>query len=196
MESPKDYYGLLGVPRDASTAAITRAYRKRVRQLDPAHRTGASAEDLHALQRAYETLRDAERRRRYDEALAQPQAHQPAPERSRGESLPLRPASGLRRPMRAETLAADVVLSVAEAQRGGVLPLDLPVSAECSSCEGTGGAAFDCAPCSGEGRIGMRLPMPVRIPPGIRTGTVFDLRVDETTVRSLLLTVHVGGAGR
>jgi molecular chaperone DnaJ len=193
MERPKDYYGLLGVPRDASTAAITRAYRKRVRQLEPAHRSGATAEDLHALQRAYETLRDAERRRRYDEALAQPQG---VPERSHGESLPLRPATGLRRPMRAETLAADVVLSATEALRGGVLPLDLPVSAECSSCEGTGGAAFDCAPCSGEGRIGMRLPMPVRIPPGIRSGTVFDLRVDETTVRSLLLTVHVGGPGR
>lgn len=191
MERPKDYYGMLGVPRDASPAAITRAYRKLIRKLDPALRAGASAEDIHALQRAYETLRDAEQRRRYDEALSEPG---PTPERgpSRGDALSLlRPAAGLRRPMRAETLAADVVLSPTEARAGGVLPLDLPVSAACGSCEGTGGLAFDCAPCSGEGRIAMRLPVPLRIPPGVRSGTVFDLRVDETTVRALLLTIHV-----
>ena len=35
MERSKDYYALLGVPRDASRAAIKRAYRRLTRKRGP-----------------------------------------------------------------------------------------------------------------------------------------------------------------
>src|SRR5690348_2509886 len=35
MEKPKDYYLILGVARDATTAAIKRAYRRLAKQLHP-----------------------------------------------------------------------------------------------------------------------------------------------------------------
>ena len=65
MEKPKDYYQLLGVARDASASAIRRAFQRLTRRLEPEHGEAGIAE----LQAAYETLSDAERRRRYDDEL-------------------------------------------------------------------------------------------------------------------------------
>jgi DnaJ-class molecular chaperone len=61
----------------------------------------------------------------------------------------------------------------------------------CPSCDGTGGFVFDCGRCDGEGRIDRRLPVPVRIPPNVREGTVFQVKVDDPAVISVLLTVHI-----
>ena len=37
MEKPKDYYQLLGVPRDASAKAIRRAFQRLTKRLEPEH---------------------------------------------------------------------------------------------------------------------------------------------------------------
>ena len=63
----------------------------------------------------------------------------------------------------------------------------------CPSCEGTGGFVFDCDRCGGEGKVERRFPVPVRIPAGVRDGTVFQVTVDDPAVVSILLTVHIRG---
>ncbi len=176
MEKLKDYYELLGVPRDASLSTIRRAFRRLARSFQPA---------LAELQVAYETLSDADRRRRYDDQL-------------RGQPAPVewthlrRPAAGdLRRPFTPASLAAEVVLDAGEAARGTALSLDVPVTAICDACDGTGGSLFDCERCHGEGKVSRRLPIPVHVPPSTREGAVFEVRTDDPATPSLLLTVHL-----
>lgn len=68
MAVAKDYYAILGVPRDASTEEIKRAFRRLARETHP----DANPDDPEAESRfrevaeAYEVLSDPDRRRRYD----------------------------------------------------------------------------------------------------------------------------------
>lgn len=188
MEKPKDYYRILGVSRDASTAAIKRAYRRLAKEFHPDRGVDAAAQSLQDLQAAYETLADAEQRRRYDESLVTVEDRfSPL-----SWSFVRSPAAGdLRRPVRPGSLSGEILLTPKEASAGGVLPLDVPLLTTCPSCEGTGGFVFDCARCEGEGKVERRFPVPLQISPGIREGTVFQVAVDEPGVLSILLTVHI-----
>jgi curved DNA-binding protein len=63
----RDYYEVLGVPRDASAEDIRRAYRKLARENHPDVNKDPGAEDrFKEISEAYEVLRDAEKRERYD----------------------------------------------------------------------------------------------------------------------------------
>ena len=183
MEKPKDYYQLLGVPRDASLSAIRRAFQRLARRYEPERADSGFAE----LQLAYDTLTDAERRRRYDDELKGSDRGSPL-----DWSFTRRPAAGdLRRPLAPTSLSAEIVLRADEAASGTVLSLDVPVSGSCDACSGTGGSLFDCARCGGEGRVVRRMPVPVHVPPGLREGSVFQVRTDEPAVPTILLTVHL-----
>ena len=128
MEKRKDYYLILGVARDASMAAIKRAYRRLAKKFHPEVAAHASLQDFQELQAAYETLADAERRRRYDESLRQERFEPLA------WSFVRSPAAGdLRRPVRPGSLSGEILLTPEEAHRGGILPLDVPLSASCPS---------------------------------------------------------------
>jgi molecular chaperone DnaJ len=189
MEKRKDLYLILGVPRDASTAAIKRAYRRLAKKLHPDAGAHDGAEAFQDLQTAYETLADAESRQRYDQGLTQN-------ERNRYDTLALSflhaPGAGLlKRPTQPGSLSGEILLSAREAAAGGVLPLDVPLTTTCPSCDGTGGYVFDCDRCYGDGQIQRRLPVPLRIPEGVKDGTVFQVVLDDPSVVSVLLTIHI-----
>jgi DnaJ-class molecular chaperone len=183
---PRDHYALLGVARDAPPAAIKRAYRRLAKRLHPDSGAGSSTEFL-ALQEAYETLSDAERRRRYDEVLQEAEAEwlDPPPHVWGPPVVAPRPA------VPRGSLSGEILLSADEAAAGGWLPLDVPVEASCPGCLGSGGLVFGCDRCGGEGVVARRLQVPLRIPSGIRDGSVFQLSLDDPAGLSLLLTVHI-----
>jgi curved DNA-binding protein len=63
----KDYYAILGVPRDASQDDIKRAYRKLARKYHPDVSNETDAEEkFKAVGEAYEVLKDPEKRAAYD----------------------------------------------------------------------------------------------------------------------------------
>jgi molecular chaperone DnaJ len=66
----KDYYKVLGVPKDADQAAIKKAYRKLARELHPdANKNNPDAEArFKEVSEAYSVLSDEKRRKEYDEA--------------------------------------------------------------------------------------------------------------------------------
>ena len=65
--SKRDYYEVLGVPRDADETAIKGAYRRLARQYHPDVNKAADAEErFKEINEAYEVLSDADRRAAYD----------------------------------------------------------------------------------------------------------------------------------
>jgi molecular chaperone DnaJ len=186
MDKPKDYYQLLGVPRNASMTAIEKAFRRLVRRLAPTRKDGVN-DTFAELQAAYETLTDAERRSRYDDELG-------GEERRAAidwSFVHRRAAGDLRRPFAPASLTAEILVDPEQAVGGATVSLDVPVTATCEACGGTGGRVFGCEACEGEGKVGRRLPVPVHVPAGLRDGTVFQVRTDDPAVPSILLTVHV-----
>jgi DnaJ-class molecular chaperone len=64
----KDYYKILGVPKDAKTEDVKKAYRRLARQHHPDLNKGADAERrFKEINEANEVLSDPEKRKRYDQ---------------------------------------------------------------------------------------------------------------------------------
>jgi molecular chaperone DnaJ len=212
---PEDYYIVLGVSRGADINKIKKAYRRVAKNYHPdvAH-SKESAEKFQEIREAYETLGDEERRRRYDEELAQrgseirisrvPEIieHRRSPlddmERffSRADEFFEGFLPGFfdieKGRIRDKDLYFEAILSPREATRGGLFPITVPVIEPCPRCRRTGfWENFFCPVCSGYGRVQSEREFSLSIPPHVRHGTEIRLSMEDIGMSNTHLHVRV-----
>ncbi len=175
MASRTDYYATLGLDRKATPEEIKKAYRKLARQYHPDRNPGDKQAEARFkdISQAHDVLGDPEKRKQYDQG--------PSPfGRATGQggggfggvdfdtagmgdilSNLFGGASGGRgrsqqpRPERGHDLEAQVSISFDQAIAGAQVPLAVPTSATCHTCNGTGAKPGTrpvvCPRCQGRG---------------------------------------------
>ncbi len=169
----KDYYAALGVPKDAPTADIKKAYRRLASEFHP-DRNPEGAERFKEVSEAWDVLSDDAKRKEYDEARAMfaNGAGRGFPGATGGFDVGdlfgggggafsdvLGGLFGNRRqpPRRGADLETSVTLSFTDAVRGATVPLRLSTTGACSTCRGSGAAPGTtpqtCPLCRGQGVV-------------------------------------------
>jgi DnaJ domain len=69
MDTPDNYYAILGVPVDADSDTLKRAYRQLARRYHPDLAGPEGALEMKRINRAYDVLSDAEKRLNYDTVI-------------------------------------------------------------------------------------------------------------------------------
>lgn len=173
-----NYYAILGLSSKASVADLKRAYRRLSRRyhpgINPGDRTAAAA--FQRITEAYETLIDAERRRRYDEAgghngdraeqtfeftgfdfsVAAQGAQAATFSELFAEALHPVGAADRAKPQAGSDLYVTVSLSFDEAMQGADRQVTVTRYVGCDGCQGAGQmqtAEHRCSYCQGSGHL-------------------------------------------
>lgn len=195
----RDYYDVLGVSPDAGADEIKRAYRQLARRYHP----DISGDDRGAVflevSRAYEVLRDPERRRSYNARLMGPQPG-PAEWLADEVDIDFPSVSSVLDRMRhsffgdraAVALLAEVVLTPQEAFWGTRIPLHVPLRGTCPRCGGRGEVWAEwCATCAGAGEVTLAHELRLRVPAGVREGATFRFLVAPHGAPQTLIEVRI-----
>jgi len=213
---PKDYYIVLGVNREADLRKIKKAYRTVIKRYHPdITRTKESTARFLEIKEAYETLRDEEKRKNYDEELSGQapelrisKAHETIERRrtlfdeTEGyfSSFTDDFFEGFlpgffdidKTRMRAKDLYFEAILSPREALEGGLFPVTVPIFEPCPRCSKTGfWEDFFCPVCSGYGRVRSERRFSLSIPPHVKHGTEIRLSMEDIGLRGAFLNVLV-----
>lgn len=173
MQTKRDYYEVLGVPRTASAEDIKKAYRKLALKYHPDRNPGnkEAEEKFKEAAEAYAILSDAQKRAQYDQfghslgggGFSGFQGFEDA-FRGFGDifgdlfedffSTGTRARGGARK---GSDLEVSVEITLEEAARGKEISIEVPRRETCSSCQGSGAAAgakkSSCPECRGTGEI-------------------------------------------
>ncbi len=175
MPTERDYYEILGVPRDADQETIKRAFRKLALKYHPDRNPDDpdAERKFREAAEAYEVLSNPEKRALYDRyGHAGLQGQQVAPDFSSMEDIfdhLLRDFLGpgwdsffggsraARRGQRGRDLRTEVVISLEEAARGVTKLIEIQRREWCTRCRGSGvepgRRPVACAYCGGAGEV-------------------------------------------
>lgn len=171
MTSKRDYYDVLGVPKNAPDEEIRRAYRRKAMEYHPDRNKRPDAEaKFKELNEAYHILCDAEKRTQYDRfghAGVNPQSGSSRgfdgydPFTGFGEIFDsfFGDISGRRRrgPQRGRDIEAKVLLPFEEAAFGAERQVEVNRIEHCSECSGSGSTPGStpetCHTCRGMGQV-------------------------------------------
>ncbi len=168
--SKRDYYEVLGVPKDVDDAALKKAYRKQALKYHPDRNPDDpdAEEKLKEINEAFAILSDSQRRARYDRF-----GHEGMGDMGNfggfdlgdlfgdlfgsifGDSF-----RGQRGPARGQDLLMEELLTFEEAALGTEKVLDVPIHIPCDTCEGSGAEPGTkpevCPVCRGNGEVRMQ----------------------------------------
>jgi molecular chaperone DnaJ len=173
----RDYYEVLGVPRNATEQEIKSAYRKLALKYHPDRNPGdkTAEEKFKEAAEAYAVLADPEKRARYDQYGHAGVSGTAGPGvgfdptifadfsdifAGLGDIFGFGDLFGTRRrggPMRGADLRYDLDLSFEEAARGTETTIQIPREETCPTCHGSGAAPGSgpetCPQCRGRGQV-------------------------------------------
>ncbi len=215
----RNFYVILGVPREVSPRGIRTAYLELAKRHHP-DRVGESGKGtFQEVQEAYETLSDPEKRGRYNSLLDESErqqrlcqwARKPVVMESEPISIVEQPETllpsfdafferwtrnftgiGVPKGERVEGLNIEVVLTPAEAGKGIVLPIEVPTFHKCPFCDGMGHDwFFPCSYCAEQGVVEKRESIRVNVPPMVKPGTVLEVPLKGLGVHNFFLRLHI-----
>ena len=155
-----DLYSLLGVPRDATSEDITRAYRRLARQHHPDANPSGNSQRFSGITDAYDVLRDPGRRGTYDRTrrARAGAAHAASAVRIPVHHGPVHADDAGRRPGTRPTAAApgavpeiELALTFEQAALGTSAVVPVAADAPCGKCGGAGTTSSTCPSCAGAG---------------------------------------------
>lgn len=165
----KDYYEILGVPRDASEADIKKAFRQLALKYHPDRNPGdkEAEEKFKEINEAYSCLSDVEKRANYDRfGVAERVGAGFGPfETAFGDIFEdifgdfFGTFTGRRRPRptKGDDLRYDLDITLMEAAFGTEKVIEVPRWGDCTECGGTGSASGKspvvCSYCKGTGQV-------------------------------------------
>jgi len=169
MPVANDYYGILGVRRDAGAEEIKRAYRRLARELHPDVNPDPQLQErFKEVTQAYEVLSDPEKRQMYDLG-ADPYARAGAPGGFGAAGFPFSdlmdaffgggaaPRGPRSRARRGRNATIRVDLDLSECAFGTTRDLVVDTAVVCPTCSGEGTApgthAVTCDVCNGRGEV-------------------------------------------
>lgn len=165
----KNYYEILGLPRNCNQADIKRAYRNLAKEHHPDKNKNENCSEFRDIQEAYETLSESRKRKYYDDQLQYDEFRGISEDRINSHFFDDHifvdfPFSHLFQQQAFHDFdsqfnrktesrySMDLILTPKEAKFGGSVPIDLPIQVSCRECEGSGNSGFwACNACNGSG---------------------------------------------
>ena len=177
MATKRDYYEILGVPKNASEDELKKAYRKLAMKYHPDRNHGDTAKESEAkfkeAKEAYEMLSDGQKRAAYDQyghAGVDPNMRGPGAEGFGGFAEAFGDifgdvfgggrGRGGRQVYRGNDLSYAMEVTLEEAAEGKDAQIRIPSWDECGTCHGSGAKPgtkpITCTTCHGQGAVQMR----------------------------------------
>lgn len=169
MKGMKDYYEILGVPRDASPEEIKKAFRKLALKYHPDRNPGnkEAEEKFKEINEAYACLSDPVKRQQYDQFGTTTFAEGPGfgPFTSTfgdifedifEDFFGVFTGRRTQRPVKGDDLRYNLLITLQEAAFGTEKIIEIPKTEPCADCAGTGSAGrkpATCPNCRGTGQV-------------------------------------------